>query len=69
VLAREGQDGVGVGHRSRACRDEGSAGRWAMSRALTLSPSASIADGGGPIQVRPASRTAWAKPAFSARKP
>src|SRR5215218_3191973 len=39
-----------------------------MCRALTLSPRASIADGGGPIQISPASITAWAKAAFSARK-
>ena len=32
-------------------------------------PSASMACGLGPIQIRPASRTAWAKSAFSARKP
>ena len=43
--------------------------RWAMCRACTLSPSASIAAGGGPIQISPASITAWAKAAFSARKP
>ena len=41
----------------------------AMCRAATLSPSASIAPGGGPIQVSPASVTARAKPAFSARNP
>ena len=41
----------------------------AMWRALTLSPSASIAAGPGPTQVSPASMTAWAKPAFSARNP
>jgi len=41
----------------------------AIRRAATLSPSASIAAGGGPIQVSPASITARAKPAFSARKP
>ena len=41
----------------------------AMWRAFTLSPRFSIALGGGPIQISPASRTAWAKPAFSARKP
>ena len=41
----------------------GAPARWAMWRALTLSPSASIAAGGGPIQVRPVSITAcvqWA---------
>jgi hypothetical protein len=40
-----------------------------MSRALTLSPSASMAAGGGPIQVSPASITAVANVAFSARNP
>ena len=38
-------------------------------RAVTLSPSASIAAGDGPIQIRPASITACAKALFSARKP
>ncbi len=47
----------------------GAPARSAMWRALTLSPSASIASGGGPIQTSPASITAWAKSAFSARKP
>ena len=42
---------------------------WAMCRAETLSPSFSIAAGGGPIQVSPASMTAWAKSARSERKP
>jgi hypothetical protein len=41
----------------------------AMCRALTLSPRLSIASGGGPIQIRPASITAWAKARFSARNP
>ena len=41
----------------------------AMCRALTLSPRLSMAAGGGPIQTRPASITAWAKSRFSARKP
>ena len=41
----------------------------AMCRAFTLSPSASIAAGPGPIHVSPASMTDWAKPAFSARNP
>jgi hypothetical protein len=43
--------------------------RLAISRAATLSPSASIAAGRGPIQISPASPTARAKLAFSARKP
>jgi hypothetical protein len=41
----------------------------AIRRAATLSPSASMAAGGGPIQVSPASMTARAKAAFSARNP
>ncbi len=41
----------------------------AIIRAAVLSPSASIAAGGGPIQVRPAAITSRAKWAFSARKP
>ena len=41
----------------------------AMWRAFTLSPRLSIASGEGPIQTSPASMTAWAKEAFSARKP
>ena len=38
-------------------------------RALTLSPSRSMASGDGPIQIMPASITARAKSAFSAKKP
>ena len=41
----------------------------AIRRAETLSPSALIAAGGGPIQIRPASTTACAKSAFSERNP
>jgi len=47
----------------------GAPARWAMCRAETLSPRERIAAGGGPIQVRPASMTAWAKSAFSERNP
>ena len=47
----------------------GALARVAMWRALTLSPRPSMASGPGPIHVRPASMTAWAKWAFSARKP
>ena len=39
------------------------------SRASVFEPIASIASGGGPIQVSPAASTARAKSAFSARKP
>ena len=41
----------------------------AASLARCLSPISSIASGGGPIQVSPASITARAKPAFSLRNP
>jgi hypothetical protein len=41
----------------------------AMRFAKTLSPICRIAAGGGPTHIRPASITAWAKSAFSARKP
>ena len=41
----------------------------AIRRAETLSPSALMADGGGPIQMSPASITACAKSAFSERNP
>jgi hypothetical protein len=47
----------------------GAPARWAMCRAETLSPRERMASGGGPIQVSPASMTAWAKSAFSERKP
>ena len=39
------------------------------ARARTLEPMASMASGGGPIQTMPASASARANPAFSARKP
>ena len=41
----------------------------AISLARTVSPIASIASGGGPTHVSPASRTARAKAALSERKP
>ena len=47
----------------------GAPARMAMCRAVTLSPSARIASGLGPIQVSPAAMTSAAKSAFSARKP
>ena len=50
-------------------RTWGAPARAAMCRAETLSPRSRIADGGGPIQVSPASMTAWAKSAFSDRNP
>jgi hypothetical protein len=37
--------------------------------ASTLSPTACIASGGGPMKTRPASAVARANEAFSARKP
>ena len=39
------------------------------ARASVFEPIASIASGEGPTQTRPASITARANPAFSARKP
>lgn len=42
---------------------------WARALAPDLLPNARMAAGEGPIQVRPASTTAWAKSAFSLRKP
>ena len=39
------------------------------ARASVFDPISSIAAGGGPIQVRPASSTVRAKAAFSARNP
>ena len=47
----------------------GAPARAAMCRADTLSPRSRMAEGGGPIHVRPASMTAWAKSAFSERNP
>ena len=38
-------------------------------REPVLLPIDVMAEGGGPTQVRPASITAWANPAFSDRKP
>ncbi len=40
-----------------------------ISRALVFEPIASIASGGGPIKMIPASAQARANSAFSARKP
>ena len=50
-------------------RGIGSPASRASRFARALSPMSSIASGGGPIQVSPASRTALAKPAFSLRNP
>ncbi len=47
----------------------GAPARSAMWRAVTLSPRSRMAWGDGPIQVSPASMTAWAKSAFSLRNP
>ena len=47
----------------------GTPAAFIRSRASVFEPIASIASGGGPIQVRPAASTARAKSAFSARKP
>lgn len=40
-----------------------------VSLARILSPISAMAVAGGPMKTRPASAHAWAKPAFSARKP
>lgn len=69
VLLGEGDDLVGAVHRVGVPATRGRLPRWAMWRAATLSPRSRMACGGGPIQVRPASRTAWANSAFSDRKP
>ena len=47
----------------------GAFARSAMCLAFALSPRFSMAFGGGPIHTSPASITACAKSAFSARKP
>ncbi len=47
----------------------GAPARRATRRAESLSPSKPIAAGGGPIQVSPASSTAWANAALSDRNP
>ncbi len=47
----------------------GTPARRISSLALTFDPIASIDSGAGPTQVRPASITARANPAFSERKP
>ena len=47
----------------------GTPAAFIRSRASVFEPIASIASGGGPIQVRPAASTARANVAFSARKP
>ena len=70
VLLRERDDLVGAADRvGGAGHQRGAHAARAMCRALTLSPRPSMAAGGGPIQISPASMTAWAKPAFSARNP
>ena len=47
----------------------GTPARAMISRAVTLSPIASIASGLGPMKTIPASRQARANAGFSARKP
>ena len=58
VLAGEGDHLVGAATGSGVPGTSGAPARCAMCRALTLSPRASMADGGGPIQISPASITA-----------
>ena len=69
VLLGERDDLVGPVDRVGGAGDERGAGAQRDVRAATLSPSERIASGGGPIQVSPASMTAWANSAFSDRKP
>ena len=69
VLLGEGDDLVGAGDRVGVPGTSGAPARWAMWRAATLSPRSRMACGGGPIQVSPASSTAWANSAFSDRNP
>ena len=47
----------------------GTPARVAAARAAVLLPISAIASGAGPMNVRPASRTAAANASFSARKP
>ena len=67
---------LGEPHRLGGVRDgsgvpgtSGAPTRAAMARAATLSPSARMAAAAVRSRSGPASRTAWAKPASSARKP
>ena len=57
---------------SNGCSVPGTTGtpaRMATARAPVLLPIVAIASGDGPMNVRPASRQARAKAAFSARNP
>lgn len=69
VLLGERDDLVRAGDRFGGAGDQGAPARWAIWRAATLSPRSRMAPGGGPIQVSPASSTAWANSAFSDRNP
>ena len=69
MLLRERDDLVGVLDRVLGAGDQRGADLLRDVAGLDLVAEASIASGGGPIQVSPASITAWAKSAFSARKP
>ena len=65
VLLGEGDDLVGVLDRVLGAGHQGSAGLGGDVHLHRLVAEAMIASGPGPIQVSPASRTAWAKSAFS----
>ena len=70
VLLGEGDDLVGVRPPGPWCRAPAARRPWwRCAGRSTLSPRSRIACGDGPIQVSPASMTAWAKSAFSDRKP
>ena len=55
--------------RVREARDDRHPGFGSKAARFDLGPHGGDALGLGPIQTRPASRTAWAKSAFSERKP
>ena len=70
VLVGERSDFVDVDRAVRWCRAPMPLPRdRRRTREAILSPIVVMASGDGPTQIRPASMTAWAKPAFSARNP
>ena len=69
VLLGERDDLVGAGHRVGGAGNQRSAGALRDVARGDLVAEDADGCGGGPIQIRPASMTAWAKSAFSDRKP